>query len=87
MSLPLIQQGKASFSYLELHLAYEFLANSWVGYAVCYVVLMGIYYSNTWNVSRHFPFLQLQYLIHVKHAVAGVPHVVNIAILIQWVDL
>lgn len=26
-------------------------ANSWVGLAICYVAVMGIYYSNLWNVS------------------------------------
>ena len=26
-------------------------ANSWVGMAICYAAVMGIYYSNTWNVS------------------------------------
>jgi len=26
-------------------------ANSWIGYFFCYVIIMGIYYSNTWNVS------------------------------------
>lgn len=82
MSLPLIQQGKASFSHLELHLANEFPANSWVGYVFCYIVLMAIYYSNTWNVSQHYPFLQLQYLIHVQNAVQGIPHIVNVAFLI-----
>lgn len=27
------------------------LANSWVGYAFCYIAVLGIYYSNTWNVG------------------------------------
>ena len=27
------------------------LANSWIGYFFCYITIMGIYYSNTWNVS------------------------------------
>nr|AGA20378.1 oligopeptide transporter 7 [Phanerodontia chrysosporium] len=31
-------------------------ANSWVGLAVCYIAIMGIYYSNTWN-SLAFPML------------------------------
>ncbi|GLB42182.1 putative peptide transporter MTD1 [Lyophyllum shimeji] len=31
-------------------------ANSWVGYAVCYIAIMGIYYSNTWN-SLAYPML------------------------------
>ena len=35
--------------YLELTLR---TANSWVGIAFCYIVIMGIYYSNAWNVSH-----------------------------------
>ncbi|KAH9941508.1 oligopeptide transporter [Amylocystis lapponica] len=31
-------------------------ANSWIGYAACYVVVMGIYYSDAWN-SLSFPML------------------------------
>ncbi|KAI0781468.1 oligopeptide transporter [Trametes elegans] len=31
-------------------------ANSWIGYAVCYIAIMGIYYSNVWN-SKEFPML------------------------------
>nr|AGA20377.1 oligopeptide transporter 6 [Phanerodontia chrysosporium] len=31
-------------------------ANSWFGIAICYVAIMGIYYSNTWN-SLSFPML------------------------------
>ncbi|KAF8309084.1 OPT superfamily oligopeptide transporter [Clavulina sp. PMI_390] len=31
-------------------------ANSWVGYAVCYVAVAGIYYSNVWN-SQNFPMI------------------------------
>ncbi|OJT06231.1 Oligopeptide transporter 8 [Trametes pubescens] len=31
-------------------------ANSWVGYAVCYIAIMGIYYSDVWN-SKAFPML------------------------------
>jgi len=52
MSLPLIQQG-IFFSFLVrmLNQAVIFLANSWVGYFFCYIVIMGIYYSNTWNVG------------------------------------
>ncbi|KAF8888579.1 oligopeptide transporter [Infundibulicybe gibba] len=30
--------------------------NSWIGYALCYIAIMGIYYSNTWN-SLDFPML------------------------------
>ena len=25
-------------------------ANSWFGIAICYIAIMGIYYSNVWNV-------------------------------------
>ncbi|THH32472.1 hypothetical protein EUX98_g1722 [Antrodiella citrinella] len=31
-------------------------ANSWIGYAFCYICIMAIYYSNTWN-SLSFPML------------------------------
>ncbi|EMD38929.1 hypothetical protein CERSUDRAFT_112637 [Gelatoporia subvermispora B] len=31
-------------------------ANSWIGYFFCYIAVMGIYYSNTWN-SLAFPML------------------------------
>ncbi|XP_006463485.1 hypothetical protein AGABI2DRAFT_187070 [Agaricus bisporus var. bisporus H97] len=31
-------------------------ANSWIGYFFCYITIMGIYYSNTWN-SLSFPML------------------------------
>ncbi|KAG6841278.1 hypothetical protein C0991_000256 [Blastosporella zonata] len=34
----------------------EFTANSWVGYVFCYITIMAIYYSNTWN-SLAFPML------------------------------
>lgn len=40
--------------YMSLPLIQQ--ANSWVGYFFCYIVIMGIYYSNTWN-SRSFPML------------------------------
>lgn len=30
------------------------LANSWFGLAICYIAIMGIYYSNTWNVRQPF---------------------------------
>ncbi|KAI0073510.1 oligopeptide transporter [Panus rudis PR-1116 ss-1] len=31
-------------------------ANSWIGYFFCYIAIMAIYYSNTWN-SKSFPML------------------------------
>ncbi|KAI0737996.1 oligopeptide transporter [Daedaleopsis nitida] len=31
-------------------------ANSWIGYAICYIAIMGIYYTNAWN-SKNFPML------------------------------
>ena len=35
-------------------------ANSWIGYFFCYIIIMTIYYSNTWNVSLLLSlFLQL----------------------------
>jgi len=33
-----------------------FLANSWIGYAFCYLVIMLIYYTDTWK-SLSFPML------------------------------
>lgn len=41
-------------SYLSLPLIQQ--ANSWVGYALCYIILSVIYYSNAWN-SLAFPML------------------------------
>lgn len=31
-------------------------ANSWIGYAICYIAMAGIYYSNVWN-AKNFPFM------------------------------
>ena len=31
-----------------------FIANSWIGIFLCYIVVMVIYYTNTWNVSSSF---------------------------------
>ncbi|TKY86311.1 hypothetical protein EX895_005136 [Sporisorium graminicola] len=31
-------------------------ANSWIGYAICYIAMAGIYYSNVWN-AKSFPFM------------------------------
>ena len=31
-------------------------ANSWIGLAVCYIAMAGIYYSNVWN-AKNFPFM------------------------------
>jgi len=52
MSLPLVQQGPLNLFYgLDCVAKFYFLtANSWVGYAFCYIAIMAIYYSNTWNV-------------------------------------
>lgn len=50
MSRPLIQQGVYAcglpFTMTETCL----LANSWIGYAFCYIIVMAIYYSDAWNV-------------------------------------
>jgi hypothetical protein len=51
MSLPLIQQGKPAPLYLPPKALNYLSANSWIGYAFCYIVIMVIYYTNTWNVS------------------------------------
>ena len=52
MSLPLVQQGAFKLSCgLDYVTKFYFLtANVWTGYAFCYVAIMAIYYSNTWNV-------------------------------------
>ena len=59
-------------------------ANSWVGYFLCYIIIMGIYYSNAWNVSPLLPSL-LQYLICM--IVSSFPDVVHLNLLRQWIDL
>ncbi|TBU24794.1 oligopeptide transporter [Dichomitus squalens] len=41
-------------TFVSLPLAQQ--ANSWIGYAVCYIAIMGIYYSDAWN-SKSFPML------------------------------
>ncbi|PIL26670.1 transporter [Ganoderma sinense ZZ0214-1] len=41
-------------TYMSLPLIQQ--ANSWIGYAACYIAIMGIYYSNVWN-SQAFPML------------------------------
>ncbi|TFK71693.1 oligopeptide transporter [Pluteus cervinus] len=41
-------------TYMSLPLIQQ--ANTWVGYAICYIVILAIYYSNTWN-SMTFPML------------------------------
>ena len=51
MSLPLIQQGEPAPLYLLTPALNCLAANSWIGYAFCYIVIMVIYYTNTWSVS------------------------------------
>ncbi|KIM46930.1 hypothetical protein M413DRAFT_16493 [Hebeloma cylindrosporum] len=41
-------------AYMSLPLIQQ--ANSWIGYCFCYVIIMAIYYTNTWN-SLAFPML------------------------------
>ncbi|KAL0960200.1 hypothetical protein HGRIS_011834 [Hohenbuehelia grisea] len=41
-------------TYMSLPLIQQ--ANSWIGYIFCYIIIMVIYYSNTWN-SLAFPML------------------------------
>ncbi|TFK82027.1 oligopeptide transporter [Polyporus arcularius HHB13444] len=43
-----------SSTYMSLPLIQQ--ANSWIGYALCYIIIMGIYYTNAWN-SKMFPML------------------------------
>lgn len=50
MSLPLVQQGEIDgFGFTNVILTL-IVANSWIGYVICYVAVAGIYYSNTWDV-------------------------------------
>lgn len=51
MNLPLIQQGLSSIFSNRSRCSHDPEANSWVGYFFCYIAIMGIYYSNAWNVS------------------------------------
>ncbi|KAI8999139.1 oligopeptide transporter [Trametes punicea] len=60
--------GNEGLGFLSLSLDWQYItstfmsypliqqANSWIGYAVCYIAIMGIYYSNVWN-SKAFPML------------------------------
>ncbi|KAF9446473.1 oligopeptide transporter [Macrolepiota fuliginosa MF-IS2] len=55
--------GLLSFSFDWQYIGSTFMslpliqqANSWVGYTFCYIVIMAIYYTNTWN-SLSFPML------------------------------
>lgn len=63
VSIFLRETEPISFSrYMSLPLIQQ--VNSWIGYFFCYVIIMGIYYSNTWNVSAPlllllFPSIQL----------------------------
>ncbi|KAF8843877.1 oligopeptide transporter [Paxillus ammoniavirescens] len=41
-------------AYMSLPLVQQ--ANSWIGYGLCYIILVAIYYSNTWN-SKTFPMI------------------------------
>lgn len=50
MSYPLTQQGKRYIYLPRYSLLNIWIVNSWVGYFFCYIAIMGIYYSNTWNV-------------------------------------
>ena len=50
MSLPLIQQGN-QHPWFSTTPSQHFVANSWIGFLLCYIVVMVIYYTNTWNVS------------------------------------
>ncbi|KAI9059790.1 oligopeptide transporter [Trametes sanguinea] len=60
--------GNEGLGFLSLSLDWQYItstfmswpliqqANSWIGYVVCYIAIMGIYYSNVWN-SKAFPML------------------------------
>ncbi|OBZ73648.1 Oligopeptide transporter 1 [Grifola frondosa] len=55
MNYPLIQQGIYG-SHFRAVCIDKAIGNSWIGYAICYIAIMGIYYSNAWN-SLAFPML------------------------------
>ncbi|KAI6040852.1 OPT oligopeptide transporter protein-domain-containing protein [Pisolithus marmoratus] len=54
MSLRLIQQGNSLSLYV--YSSHDRPANTWVGFALCYIIITVIYYSNVWN-SLTFPML------------------------------
>jgi OPT oligopeptide transporter protein len=54
-------------------------ANTWVGIALSYVVLAGIYYSNTWNESIIFLVCKLQLIVFLT--VKVISNALDIAIL------
>ncbi|KAJ2917485.1 hypothetical protein MD484_g2956, partial [Candolleomyces efflorescens] len=66
-------------TYMSLPLIQQ--ANSWIGYFFCYIAIMAIYYSNTWN-SLDFPMLSTSIFssngsIYRQSAVFGTHFVLN----------
>ncbi|KAH8093252.1 oligopeptide transporter [Cristinia sonorae] len=66
-------------TYMSLPLIQQ--ANSWIGYIFCYIAIMAIYYSNTWN-SLSFPMLSTSIFsangsIYKQSAVFGPKFVLN----------
>ena len=61
-------------------------ANSWVGFFFCYIIIMVIYYSNTWNVSLLSTFVFLAGS-ETYFLVTGLPDVVDLNFLCQWIHL
>ena len=52
VSCPLIQQGFVILATCVMEPTDgNYLANSWVGYGLSYIILSTIYYSDAWNVS------------------------------------
>jgi hypothetical protein len=64
-------------------------ANSWIGYTFCYIIIMVIYYSNTWNVSFHrkSPSSLTCVAKTDYYQVFGLPHVVYFHIFFEWIDI
>ncbi|PPR06785.1 hypothetical protein CVT24_011285 [Panaeolus cyanescens] len=67
------------FRYMSLPLIQQ--ANSWIGYFLCYFIIMGIFYSNLWN-SKAFPMLSSSIFssngsIYHQSAVFGTHFVLN----------
>jgi len=62
--------------------------NSWVGLFFCYIIIMAIYYSNTWNVSLLLLFsLYLLDFFFPPPLVSGLSDVVHLNFFCERVHL
>ncbi|KAK7022840.1 hypothetical protein VNI00_016921 [Paramarasmius palmivorus] len=81
-------EGNEGLGLLSISLDWQYMslpliqqANSWVGYFICYVAVLAIYYSNTWN-SLAFPMLSTSIFsangsVYKQSAVFGSHFVLN----------